>query len=72
MKRIIGWLLVVVYSCNLLFNLFFTFGESLLSHLPWIIISVILILVGIKLIKGRNVKWSKQDEPQSEFSQVKQ
>lgn len=47
----LGIVLLVIFCPNLIFSLFFTYGESFASHIPAIAISIPLIIWGIYRIK---------------------
>ena len=46
MSKIIGWILIVIFGLNLIYSLFFTMGESFASHIPAIILSIVMLLAG--------------------------
>ena len=52
----LGIVLVILFGVNLIFSLFFTFGESFVSNIPAIIISVIMIIWGIWRIRKHNAR----------------
>ena len=52
-KRIIGYFLFVIFGANLLFSIFFTFGESITSHIPAIVISIIMLYVAYRLVRSK-------------------
>jgi len=52
MKLGIG--LIVIFGANLIFSLFFTFGESFLSHIPAILFSTAMVTWGIYRVRKHN------------------
>ena len=47
----LGIALLIIFGFNLIFSLFFTFGEPFTSHIPAIILSVLMIVWGIYRIR---------------------
>lgn len=47
----LGIVLLVIFLPNLIFSLFFSYGESFVTHIPAIIISTPLIIWGICRIR---------------------
>jgi len=63
----VGIALIVVFGANLIFSLFFTFGESFMSHIPAIIISVAMITWGVcRIMEHKKKAETKQADESRE------
>ena len=63
MSKIIGWILIVIFGLNLIYSLFFTMGESFASHIPAIILSIVMLFIGYKLIRKKKGKAINKEKP---------
>lgn len=62
-RFLIGYTLIVIFGLNLIYSLFFTMGESFVSHIPAIILSVIMLYVGYKLVRKKKGKVIDKEKP---------
>lgn len=50
-RRIAGYVLIILFGVNLLSSLLLTFGIPSMAFLPAVIISLVMILVGYRLVR---------------------
>lgn len=53
-SKIIGWILIIIFGFNLLFSIFLYFpGETLVSRIPAILFSLVILLIGFHLVRKK-------------------
>ncbi len=55
-RRIVGWIIIAIFGLNLIYSLFFTMGESFVSHIPAIVLSVVMLYAGYRLVRKKRVE----------------
>ncbi len=60
MRKVIGWILMAVFGANLIYSLFFTMGESFVSHIPAIALSIVMIGISYFLIRKKGETIDKE------------